>query len=73
MQVSYAVQLRFVPAEILPFPTYNGILVERSVHLVNSTSGDIGSPPLVKIPLAEVVLVRIGLSSADELGPVEVR
>lgn len=52
-EVSVAASLNFVPAEILTFPTYRGLWVQRIVQLRE------GGGPVVAAPLAATVTIVV--------------
>lgn len=60
-EVTLAMVLNFIPAQLLPFPTYRGIFVEQTIQLVNQSSqfdepmGD----PLEVVPLGSIVIVTV--------------
>lgn len=67
-EVTLAASLTFVPAKLLPFPTYRGIFVQRSIRLADSNG-----PSLKTIPVTSVVDISVQLMTPDRLGPSTVR
>lgn len=65
-EVSVAAGLRFTPAQLLPFPSYRGIWVER----VMQTEAARGN--LVAVPQSEIVTISIQITTPDYLGRVVV-
>ena len=57
-EVTVTASLEFVPAELLPFPTYRGLFVERVIR-ESDPEGNPNSPPLKTIPLASTVIITI--------------
>ncbi|GMH44585.1 hypothetical protein BSKO_12537 [Bryopsis sp. KO-2023] len=70
-EVTLAAALTFVPAEILRFPTYRGIFVQRSISIADSEDGNKMS--LKTIPVTSVVEVSVQFTTPDRLGPTTVR
>jgi hypothetical protein len=63
-EVSVAVGLDFVPAALLPFPSYRGLWVDSIIQRED------GEGRLTAAPLSSVVTVAIQITSPDDLGPV---
>ncbi|CAD7702674.1 unnamed protein product [Ostreobium quekettii] len=72
-EVTLAVTLMFVPRRPIDFPTFQGILVEQSIQMTDSNSGNASSPPLSKIPLGSVVAVTLQVTNPDLLGGTMLR
>ncbi|GMH44586.1 hypothetical protein BSKO_12538 [Bryopsis sp. KO-2023] len=70
-EVTLAAALTFVPAEILRFPTYRGIFVQRSISIADSEDGN--NMSLKTIPVTSVVEVSVQFTTPDRLGPTTVR
>ncbi|GMH44588.1 hypothetical protein BSKO_12540 [Bryopsis sp. KO-2023] len=70
-EVTLAAALTFVPAEILRFPTYRGIFVQRSISIADSE--DENKMSLKTIPVTSVVEVSVQFTTPDRLGPTTVR
>ncbi|GMH44597.1 hypothetical protein BSKO_12549 [Bryopsis sp. KO-2023] len=68
-EVTLAAALTFVPAEILRFPTYRGIFVQRSISIADSEN----KVCLKTIPVTSVVEVSVQFTTPDRLGPTTVR
>ncbi|GMH44595.1 hypothetical protein BSKO_12547 [Bryopsis sp. KO-2023] len=68
-KVTLAAALTFVPAEILPFSSYRGIFVQRSISIADSEN----KVSLKTIPVASVVEVSVEFTTPDRLGPTTVR
>eukprot|EP00210_Caulerpa_lentillifera_P001088 g1049.t1 len=66
-----AITLNFIPAEILPFPSYRGIYVERSIQLEDAEDGD--GPGLRVVPRGSVVTVKIQFLTPDALDETVIR
>eukprot|EP00210_Caulerpa_lentillifera_P001100 g1061.t1 len=66
-----AITLNFIPAEILPFPSYRGIYVERSIQLEDAEDGDGRS--LRVVPRGSVVTVKIQFLTPDALDETVIR
>jgi hypothetical protein len=65
-EVSVAVGLDFVPAALLPFPSYRGIWVDAIIQ------SEAGEGRLITAPLASIVTVAVQLTTPDDLGAVVV-
>ncbi len=70
-EASVAITLNFVPSELLPFPTYRGIFVERSIQLEDAEEGD--GPGLSVVPRGTVVSIKVQFLTPDALGQTVVR
>ncbi|GMH44587.1 hypothetical protein BSKO_12539 [Bryopsis sp. KO-2023] len=70
-EVTLAAALTFVPADILPFSSYRGIFVQRSISIADSEDGNKVS--LKTIPVTSVVEVSVQFTTPDRLGPTTVR
>ncbi|GMH41739.1 hypothetical protein BSKO_09649 [Bryopsis sp. KO-2023] len=70
-EVTLAAALTFVPADILPFSSYRGIFVQRSISIADSENGNKMS--LKTIPVTSVVEVSVQFTTPDRLGPTTVR
>ena len=69
-EVSVAVALNFIPAEILPFPSYRGIFVQRSIQLADDAeNGD----SLLAVPHGSIVFVKVQFMTPDSLQGTIVR
>ena len=69
-EVSVAVALNFIPAKLLPFPSYRGIFVQRSIQLAEGTEN---GNSLVAVPRGSVVLVKVQFMTPDSLQETIVR
>ncbi|GMH45788.1 hypothetical protein BSKO_13751 [Bryopsis sp. KO-2023] len=70
-EVSLVTLLDFVPAEVLLFPSYRGIYIERIVQL--SKMAEPVGKELSVIPLGSELAITIQVTSPDDLGEVVVR
>ena len=70
-QASIFALLEFVPANLLPFPSYRGIWVESTIQAQSPTGLAIG-PNLNQAPLKSQLTITIQIMSPDDLGPVTV-
>ena len=70
-EASVAITLNFVPSELLRFPTYRGIFVERSIQLEDAEEGD--GPGLSVVPRGTVVSIKVQFLTPDALGQTVVR
>ncbi|GMH34411.1 hypothetical protein BSKO_02245 [Bryopsis sp. KO-2023] len=61
--------LDFTPAQLLPFPSYRGIYVERIIQ-ISGADGNPTGPPLKAVPLGKPVVFSIQVTSPDQLGSV---
>eukprot|EP00475_Leptophrys_vorax_P031821 TRINITY_DN4847_c0_g1_i3.p1 TRINITY_DN4847_c0_g1~~TRINITY_DN4847_c0_g1_i3.p1 ORF type:complete len:632 (-),score=3.31 TRINITY_DN4847_c0_g1_i3:151-1914(-) len=81
-EVSVAVAMSFVPATLLPFPTYRGLLVEKTLTLSRASAGHTptasallqmpSSTPTVTAPVASVVTVTIQVTTPDDVSDLVV-
>ncbi|GMH35163.1 hypothetical protein BSKO_03031 [Bryopsis sp. KO-2023] len=68
-EVTLAASLSFVPAKLLPFPTYRGMFIERSITISESENG----ASLKTIPVGSVVEVSVQMTTPDRLDETTVR
>eukprot|EP00878_Enallax_costatus_P010571 GHUV01011039.1.p1 GENE.GHUV01011039.1~~GHUV01011039.1.p1 ORF type:complete len:699 (+),score=193.37 GHUV01011039.1:412-2508(+) len=66
-EVSVAASLNFTPAELLPFPTYRGLWVQRVVQLSAAAGGS-----LKGVGLGKMVTVAVQITSPDDQSDVVV-
>jgi hypothetical protein len=66
-EVSVAVSMNFTPAELLPFPTYRGLWVQRVVQLASAEGGSIQG-----VGLGRLVTVAVQVTSPDDQSDVVV-
>eukprot|EP00210_Caulerpa_lentillifera_P009043 g8630.t1 len=66
-----SITLNFIPAEILPFPSYRGIYVQRSIQLEDGEQGD--GPGLSVVPQGTVVSIKVQFLTPDALDETIVR
>ncbi|CAD7704606.1 unnamed protein product [Ostreobium quekettii] len=71
-EVTIVASLEFVPSQLLPFPTYRGIFVERIVQKAGPDNAP-SSGPLARVPLATPLVITLQITTPDSLGPVVVR
>lgn len=71
-EVTLTASLEFIPAELLPFPTYRGIFVERVIRQVDD-DGDPNGSPLTAVPLGTIVVISLQITSPDDLTDVVIR
>eukprot|EP00775_Hariotina_reticulata_P009083 gene9083-9253_t len=64
-EVSVAVSLNFTPAQLLPFPTYRGLWVQRIVQLASAEGGSIQG-----VGLGRLVTVAVQVTSPDDQSDV---
>jgi hypothetical protein len=69
-EVTVAAALHFVPAALLPYPTYRGLFVESVLQLVDPSTGRPTGPRVAAVPLGSLVAITLQLTSPDDLGPV---
>ncbi|GIM10108.1 hypothetical protein Vretimale_13886, partial [Volvox reticuliferus] len=69
-EVTVAASLHFVPAELLPYPSYRGLFVEAVLQMVDPTTGGPTGQPISAVPLGSVVALTVQVTSPDDLGPV---
>ncbi len=62
-----AATLDFVPAALMPFPTYRGIWVEASIQLQDAATGSPVGPNLKAVQLGAVVTVTVQVGSKSPL------
>lgn len=67
------VMLSFVPAKLLPFPTFRGLFVQRTVQLLGADSQNGEGPPLGIVPVGSIVVISVHVTTPDRLGPTTVR
>jgi hypothetical protein len=65
-EASVSALLEFVPAELLPFPTYRGLWVESSVQLQDPVTGLPRGPILQTLPLGSVVIITIQVTKPPQ-------
>ena len=58
-QASIAATLQFVPAVLMPFPTYRGIWVEASVQLKDPLTDNPTGPSLKTVPVGSIVVITV--------------
>lgn len=66
-EVSVAASLNFTPAELLPFPTYRGLWVQRIVQLSSASGGSVTG-----VGLGKMVKVAVQVTSPDDQSDVVV-
>lgn len=71
-EASIAATLEFVPATLLPFPSFRGIWVESSIQIQDPVSGNPKGSSLSTIPSGSLVTITIQLTTPDDLGAVTV-
>jgi hypothetical protein len=71
-EISFALSLDFVPAQLMPDPVSRGVRVERVIQAHDSILRSASGPPLGSVPLGSVVTVTAQLSSDDELHNLDV-
>ncbi|KAL6763015.1 hypothetical protein V8C86DRAFT_462822 [Haematococcus lacustris] len=69
-EASLAASLNFVPALLLPYPTYRGLWLEAVVQATDPQTGQAVGPALAGAPLGALLMVTLQLSSPDDLGQV---
>ena len=57
-EVTLSASLNFIPAELLPFPTYRGLYVERIIR-ESDVDGEPTGPPLATVPLGSTIVVTL--------------
>ncbi|GMH44476.1 hypothetical protein BSKO_12428 [Bryopsis sp. KO-2023] len=67
-QVTLAASLTFIPKELLTFPTYRGIFLERAIRKPDSNGAS-----LKKVPVGSVLDITVQLTTPDRLGLTTVR
>jgi hypothetical protein len=65
-EVSVALGLDFIPAQLLLFPSYRGLWVDAIIQK------ETGEGRLTAAPLASIVTVAIQITTPDDIGPVKV-
>lgn len=63
-EVSLVATLNFIPARLLPFPTYRGLYVEQCIRKAGA-DGEAKGPCLSSVPLGAqlVITIQVGVSS----------
>ncbi|GIL54024.1 hypothetical protein Vafri_9574 [Volvox africanus] len=69
-EVTVAASLHFVPAELLPYPSYRGLFVEAALQMVDPATGGPTGQRVSAVPLGSLVALTVQLTSPDDLGPV---
>ncbi|GMH39924.1 hypothetical protein BSKO_07828 [Bryopsis sp. KO-2023] len=72
-EISIAVSMTFVPTKLLPFPTFNGIFVERGIRIAGDEESNEAGPSLAVVPVGSIVIVNVQITTPDELGSTSVR
>ncbi|GIL54039.1 hypothetical protein Vafri_9594, partial [Volvox africanus] len=69
-EVTVAASLHFVPAELVPYPSYRGLFVEAALQMVDPATGGPTGQRVTAVPLGSLVALTVQLTSPDDLGPV---
>jgi len=71
-EVSFALALDFVPADLFSEPVMHGVQVERVVQLHDAAHRSATGPPLGSVPLGSIVTISVQLTTIDDLHGLEV-
>ncbi|GLI68394.1 hypothetical protein VaNZ11_012780 [Volvox africanus] len=69
-EVTVAASLHFVPAELVPYPSYRGLFVEAALQMVDPATGGPTGQRVSAVPLGSLVALAVQVTSPDDLGPV---
>ncbi|GLI68405.1 hypothetical protein VaNZ11_012792 [Volvox africanus] len=69
-EVTVAASLHFVPAELVPYPSYRGLFVESALQMVDPATGGPTGQRVSAVPLGSLVALAVQVTSPDDVGPV---